>query len=493
MKIKTKIISFTIVFFLLVNLISAQSLENRVKHVLGVLKDRINEVVSLIFCLIWWIIAALAALLIVWNAVVYITSEDFKARIIVRRRIIQIIIGLVIVLIACPLVNFLIKGTKVSEFRCECIPGNETIKTTTTTIATTPIITMRTTTKTTTTTLTTSTTILTTTAISTTTTIQSESIAKIRAKEEADWIVSKCKRPSGALSIAPDGGINPYFANLAAQALLEVDESYKKDVKDYILWYIAHLNKPDNLGVYGTIYDYSVVDGVEKPLENYDSSDSYAATFLSLVRRYYDKSGDSNFIKNNLNNLKLIAGAMNATLQEDGLTWAKKNYQIKFLMDNIEVWQGYRDFAYLLDVIGDIDAEKYREKEGKVREGIENQLWNEKNQEYKPYVGGKTNWNKFYPDASANLWPIIFDLPEAKARQSILWQKFISHNPKWKTNQADAFPWTVNNIAALKAGDKETAKEFDANTRKKFLPERKWPWNINDAGWYIRYTLLLED
>lgn len=142
MKIKTKIILSTIVFFILLNLVSAQSLEDRVRQVLSALKDRINEVVSLFFCLIWWIIAAFAALLIVWNAVRYISSsEDFETRIIARKRIVQTIVGLIIVLIACPLVNFLIKGTQVSEFKCECIQSNVTTTTTTstTTITTTTV------------------------------------------------------------------------------------------------------------------------------------------------------------------------------------------------------------------------------------------------------------------------------------------------------------------------------------------------------------------
>ncbi|MBI1969565.1 hypothetical protein HYS48_02625, partial [Candidatus Woesearchaeota archaeon] len=316
--------------------------------------------------------------------------------------------------------------------------------------------------------------------------------AAMRIKEEADWIISCCKRATGALRLASNGNINPYFSNFAAEGLLVGGSDYSVDVKGWMQWYLAHLNRPDHLGVYGTVYDYSVTPaGVEQSTGNYDSSDSYAATFLSLVRKYYDATGDLQFIQDNLADLKVVAGAIDATLQPDGLTWAKKDYQIKYLMDNVEVWQGYSDFAYLLTLVDDPAAAQYSAKANQVRNGIEANLWDTVNQQYYPHFGGAMNWNTFYPNATANMWPLIFNLPEAEARTNALWQKFITNHPTWKTNQADAFPWTAHALAAIEAGDTTTAREFDENTRAKFLPARQWTWNTNEAGWYIRYTKRL--
>ncbi|MFA6551812.1 MAG: hypothetical protein WCV41_04775, partial [Patescibacteria group bacterium] len=172
-----------------------------------------------------------------------------------------------------------------------------------------------------------------------------------KARAEADWVVS-CQRASGALTLNPGGvNINPYFANLAIMPLSELGADYRLAVKKYIQWYLAKYNRaPDNLGVVGTIYDYAVTDQGETPKylvdsesKNYDSSDSYAATFLSVARAYQKNYGDREWIKQITPDLKIIAGAIEATRQANGLTFAKLNYDTQYLMDNTEVWRGGED------------------------------------------------------------------------------------------------------------------------------------------------------
>ncbi len=319
------------------------------------------------------------------------------------------------------------------------------------------------------------------------------------AKEEADWILT-AQQPGGAIALMPDGdSINPYVANIALQRVVHLGKPYLEGVRRYLDWYIAHINRePDEMGVAGTIYDFRLQNGREIPsrrmdpsLPAYDSSDSYAATFLSLVHGYFQACGDSRWVQENLDGLLLIAGAIDATLQPNGLTFAKMNNRMQYLRDNVEVWRGYSDFSELLEAVGHPDAGKYRYRAELVRAGIEAGLYSKATQSYRAYAGSQaTNWRVFYPDAVSNLWPIILDLPEARSRRIALYRKFIDNQSGWLRNKADAFPWVSIAVAAARLGDARNLKCFLSSTYSNFFPERKWPWHIAESGWFAETMCL---
>lgn len=314
-----------------------------------------------------------------------------------------------------------------------------------------------------------------------------------RIQDELAWIFGTLSRPTGSFLQVAGGGVQPYFTNLALTEALKADSSRAARVKQYLQWYLGKLNRPDHLGVSGTIYDYDIVAGNEVSAGSYDSSDSYAATFLSLVRSYYEASSDLAFVTGNLADLKTVAGAMDATLQATNLTWGRLDWNIEYLMDNVEVWKGYQDFAFLLTLAGDGAAAGCSAKASAVRASIESNLWSPANGHYVPYRTGATNWSTFYSDSVANLWPVLFGLPEALPRRASLWQKFLAaHKASWTANQADPFPWVSVALAGLAAGDNATVESFDAATRARFLPGRTWTWHIGEAGFIIRMLSQLK-
>ena len=319
------------------------------------------------------------------------------------------------------------------------------------------------------------------------------------AKEEADWIM-RCKRDSGAFATTPNSPhIMPYYSNLALTYVTKVGFEYQEDIKDYILWYLSKVNMPDNLGVEGTVYDYYREDNGEEIPEhvkdsskkNYDSSDSYAATFLSLIYNYHNNYGDEEFVLSIVDELKIVASAINATMQDYGLTYAKPDYATAYMMDNTEVWRGYEDFALLLDELNDQDAEYYQQESDRVREAIETHLWDEEKQGYKPYKRKDLDWNKFYPDARANMRAIAFDLPEALERKEVIYDQFISLHPDWITLEASSSVVAAASIATIKAGDTETALEYIQNVKDKY-PDRSWPYYITQSGYLIDSYLLMD-
>jgi len=140
--------------------------------------------------------------------------------------------------------------------------------------------------------------------------------------------VAQFSQADGALLYTPQT-LNPYYANIAAIGMTK-DPNRMPQVVGWINWYINHLNWPDKWGLYGTTYDYNVNNGVLTPSNNADSTDSYAATFLSLVWNGW-QSGDANARSTILGlsyQLDVIGGVIVQSQQSDGLTWAKADYQI---------------------------------------------------------------------------------------------------------------------------------------------------------------------
>ncbi|MBV9183679.1 MAG: hypothetical protein JO356_20425, partial [Acidobacteria bacterium] len=159
--------------------------------------------------------------------------------------------------------------------------------------------------------------------------------------------------------------IEPYFANLAAIGWLKDNVSNRiPQVENWMSWYLAHLNWPDNQGIYGTVYNYTVSNTVETSTNNYDSADAYAATFLSLAEALWNTgdSGAQSFIRNAIGeyDLNVIGNIITNLQQVNGLVEAMPSYPIEYLMDNSEDYRGLSDLAALAkQAWGDISTENW--------------------------------------------------------------------------------------------------------------------------------------
>lgn len=315
--------------------------------------------------------------------------------------------------------------------------------------------------------------------------------------DEQTWIASTVL-PSGTF---PTGGrIVPYFANFTTYAL-SLSAEYAPLIKGHLQWYLTHLERPDRFGISGTVYDYEVfADGEERSKEDYDSSDSYGATFFSALRRYYDLTRDQAFVQQHRAELDLIAGAVLATEQADGLTWAKPTWKVKYLMDNAEVAQGLNDLAYLMEAaLGDkAAAETYRKKAGSVLKGIDRVLWQGNRYAMGVDAAGRAfpfDWSKWYPDATSQLFPIWLGILNPRDSKAIgLYKQFNQAHPDWvKLAKDDPFPWAMVGYTAAVMGDVAQATEYITNVRRAYveLGERSWPWHPTEASFYVLTLDLL--
>jgi len=318
---------------------------------------------------------------------------------------------------------------------------------------------------------------------------------------EAAWIAS-LQFESGAI---PNYGeplpnydgaykVVPYFAHFGLLGLLEVPE-HAPVVRKYMDWYFARLNRTaTETAPAGSVYDIAIAADrhTETPTGDFDSTDSYASTFLNVLRKYAETTGDTAYLKAHRSDIELIAGAMLATKQADGLTWAKPDHKVKYLMDNAEVYEGLADMEWICEaVFGDeASAAVYRKHKEEVYAGIENELWSESRQAYayaKMEDGTRIypDWSRFYPDAPAQLFPIWTGMLEPSGeRARKLYDTFNAHHPGWpQLDKGDAFPWAIIAYTAALMGDRARVDEFLRAVRTAYIDNgHPWPWYVMESG-----------
>ncbi len=310
----------------------------------------------------------------------------------------------------------------------------------------------------------------------------------------SNW-VAQSAASDGALLYTPQE-IDPYFANIAAIGLTK-DPNHMPEVVAWMNWYINHLNWPDKWGLYGTTYNYSVNNGVETSTDDADSTDSYAATFLTLAWNAWETGNSSAraYISGLSYQLDVIGGVLIQTQQSDGLTWAKPDYQIKYLMDNSEAYRGLSDLASLFqNAFGNASkAAYYNAAANSMLSGIRGMWMNGTWAVYKNDVGGLSaaNMATWYPDATAQLFPVLMSVvtsSDTKAQQA--YSAFNAAWPGWPQlsyNSQDAFPWCLVGTAAAAMGDNAHLATYINSIQSKYVNNNfPWPFYNAEAGWFMR-------
>jgi hypothetical protein len=289
--------------------------------------------------------------------------------------------------------------------------------------------------------------------------------------------------------------INPYFANIAATGMVKDPKRYVQ-VQQWMQWYVNHLNWPDQWGLYGTTYDYNIVNGQEVSSGDADSTDSYAATFLTLAWNYY-RTGDPNaqsYIRSIAYQLDAIGGVVLATTQSDGLTWAKPNYEMKYLMDNCEVFRGLDDLAQLFGAMGDTARQqKYAAAAAANKTGLLGMWMNGYWAVYKDWYGNNIgpNMATWYPDASAQVFPVLYQVvsgSDSRAQQAYnylnqAWPGW----PQLSFMAQDAFPWVMVAAGAAQMGDTARVDQYMQNMEARYVSQGfPWTWYNMENGWFMR-------
>lgn len=302
------------------------------------------------------------------------------------------------------------------------------------------------------------------------------SATEVKAVARSLELIRDCQLPDGAIAMtAPKGAdgpvwVQPYFACHAALALLAPNPDAKgaaadrERVRKWLAWCVKNQEK----GGYwcdrvGTATKYKSNGAV-------DAHDSSAALFVVVAERYQRAGGTVT------DDLRAAVKASLACLDDltdaDGLTWAKPEYKVKFLMDNVEVYAGLSAAARFHAADGQKDeAKKTSVKAATLEKGLL-QFWGAKEKgrfAWALHPDGKYDGglDKLYPHGLAQLFGVTFVRSEVAVFREVTKAFKPEHTPEGTGPERFL-------LAALRAGDEgeraewrtataEAAAEFDAS------------------------------
>ena len=304
----------------------------------------------------------------------------------------------------------------------------------------------------------------------------------------------------------------PYFSNLAVAALLDTDPSPRSlhVAELWMDWFLSRIG-PEGVPVEHWV---GIETGIEltcpaalstlptvERCESIDATDSAASTFLIVLAAYQGAGGSQAFLRQREVGIRGVAQTLLDLQEEDGLTIARTDYPVKYLMDNAETVAGLRAMArFDRDVFGGnalvFDASAERAAIG---------LASLSNAETGLHAWAKmpdgtheaSRLDRWYADAVAQVWPLVFGVSdglEGYRQIDAAWDG--SALPDWAMHRdASGFAWPVLGVAAHRAGDRSSARrQADALWERYVASEegRAAPFTVADAGWLLRTVDALE-
>lgn len=185
-----------------------------------------------------------------------------------------------------------------------------------------------------------------------------------------------------------------YSNQIAMMELLELcgitnNTNYLLATKRFITWMWSKQNTTDGS------FPFILTDGDQHCWYNetsgyyygYDKIDSFSACAISLMRVYYEATGDLDFVNSLWSRIHLAKGFVSSLVNTtswvpvdgyhyDGSIYTKS--ESNWLHDCCEAWKGISDFAYLEGVRGNTSEQTYWDNYANLlAQGIRNEFWNE--------------------------------------------------------------------------------------------------------------------
>jgi stage V sporulation protein SpoVS len=222
----------------------------------------------------------------------------------------------------------------------------------------------------------------------------------------------------------------PYFLDIMAIESLRQGK-HREEVRNYLDWVFERLNESDRWGLTGTIFDYVICcDGSEISTKQYDSADGYAGQFLMAVEAYFRATNDRAYVNRHRKKLFEVAEVI-THLQDpdDGLSIAMIGYPVKYAMDNAEAYGGLVAFVRLAKKMKWSGWDTFELAASRMRQGLMIELFDQKKNVFSWAKAGHdiepARWNRFYPDALSQLFPILYGVVPADSEIARkLWKEF---------------------------------------------------------------------
>ncbi len=317
-----------------------------------------------------------------------------------------------------------------------------------------------------------------------------EGIQKCRevSREEAAWISDNILKEGAVLLYEKDkngeGHVNPYFACQAMLGLVSDPEgTYLDKVCDYLNWHTKKLLEEE-----GIISDYDYKNGLLESKKEADSVDSYAAEYLLLLSKYNKAGGKLEDIKDYEIAMVKLAGVYE-DLISNGITYTDNKLKRAYLMDNAECYEAVTAAS---DIAGK-DKNRYLTIGANISTSVHKLFWDDSRKCYntaidkdkKVLIGA--DFNEFYPDCIAQVYPSICGMNEIGENERRLYDEICSHH-SWENSHIKdtSFEWSVAAYAAVVFGDSKRFDSYLEYYRGLTAQSRKYPMHTANAGWIMR-------
>lgn len=322
---------------------------------------------------------------------------------------------------------------------------------------------------------------------------------------ESNWIVGTqipagYGDASGAFrfhpgSVAGSWHIHPHDANIAAWGVLHGGQQYAPAARAWLQWYMDHMD-PETGYVSNYVVDATTYDMAPtmSPFGDryYESTDACSATFLTACRKYVETTGEKTFMRQNKHAVWAAVRAMESTVQDSGLSWARPDRAVHFLANNCERYQALGDIAWLCtNVYTDelCDGPQYTAKATGLGQEITARFWDHSNDMFVTALdrdGGaaSASWDDWY-EASTQMYPVLVTLD--------LWpETFDVMRPQW-TSAANTTPGAMVAYTAALAGRHDSARQWLRSAGSAYMRNgHALPWTIREAAYAVA-TAWLED
>lgn len=311
-------------------------------------------------------------------------------------------------------------------------------------------------------------------------------------------IIRGCQLGDGAFSqVGPNGMANapvwipPYFANYAALALLAAHEhqANPQDVARVLAWLDWSARNQEEGGYWN---DFEGRGTTYQNTGKVDAWDSSAAMFLLVAGRHHRiaRKTPEPVIQAARRAMQCLAAV---TDESDGLTWAKPDYQVKYLMDNIEVYAGMRSAAFLFAETGNEKlAKTAKDQAAKIAVELP-KYWqpNENLFAYALHPNGdyEGGLQERYPHGLAQLFGLAFVAPTKTAAWEAVKKKFKPDNgalaamgpERWLTG---ATPIGGNDLKVWRGNVVKEATRFDRRSIYIYRPAVAALTLLEGVNWF---------
>ena len=300
--------------------------------------------------------------------------------------------------------------------------------------------------------------------------------------------LSAFQYPDGAITVQRKDAqsapvVDPYFAAKALLAGLDLGLDISAPAHAWIGWMLPH-QRPD-----GRFDRWCVKGHSYERCAQADADDAALAVWMELMLRLYAVSPVPATWQVSLDNADQYLRSLRSPA---GYYYVSHELQVGLLMDNAEVYAALIAATRQAQAVGDVTESTQKKRQAaQLAQAIRATFWAGTTRRYRPSTQ-KHKSGSFYPEATAQLFPLLagMPLPEANITHWPSWfgEWRTRHHAAWLANARHDYPWGLVALAAWKTGDANTAACWLTRVAAQRNTTR---WNVLEEAIYQGLTAKL--